>query len=46
MDEKQPLISIIMPVYNAELYIEAAISAIVAQTFTDWELILVNDASG
>lgn len=45
MDCNQPLISIIMPVYNAELYIEAAIESIVAQTFTDWELILIDDAS-
>ena len=34
-----PVISISMPAYNVEKYIGEAIESIVAQTFTDWELI-------
>lgn len=40
-----PQISIIMPAYNAEKYIEVAITSIISQTFTDWELIIVDDCS-
>lgn len=38
-------ISIVVPVYNAENYIEQTISMVRKQTFTDWELILVEDCS-
>ena len=38
-------ISIIVPVYNAEQYIKKCIDSIITQTFTDWELILVDDGS-
>lgn len=41
----QPKISIISPVYNAEKYIHKCVDSIMAQTFTDWELILVDDGS-
>lgn len=40
-----PLVSIIVPVYNAEKYIECTVANVKAQTFTDWELILVDDCS-
>ena len=40
-----PVISISMPAYNVEKYIGEAIESIVAQTFTDWELIIVDDCS-
>jgi L-malate glycosyltransferase len=40
-----PLVSIIMPVYNSELYIEEAINSTLAQTYTHWELICIDDAS-
>ncbi|MCM1118640.1 MAG: glycosyltransferase [bacterium] len=36
-------VSIIVPVYNAEEYIEETIRHVVAQTYTDWELLLVVD---
>lgn len=40
-----PLISILMPAYNAEKYIAEAIESILNQTFTDFELIISDDAS-
>lgn len=40
-----PKISIIVPVYNVEAYIHKCIQSILAQTFTDFELILVDDGS-
>lgn len=39
------MISIIVPVYNAEKYIETTIEMVRRQTFGDWELILVDDCS-
>ena len=38
-------LSIIVPVYNVEQYLEECISSILGQTYTDFELILVNDGS-
>lgn len=38
-------ISIICPVYKAEKYLHKCIESIIAQTLTDWELILVDDGS-
>lgn len=39
------LVSIIVPVYNAGAYIEETIRMVEAQTYSDWELILVDDCS-
>ena len=39
------LISVIVPVYNAEKYISKCIDSILSQTFKDFELILINDGS-
>lgn len=39
------MVSIIIPFYNAEKYLEEAIKSVEDQTFTDWELLLINDAS-
>lgn len=38
-------VSIVVPVYNAEKYIQATIAMVQAQTYEDWELILVEDGS-
>ena len=40
-----PKISIIVPVYNVEEYLRPCIDSILSQTFTDFELILVDDGS-
>lgn len=45
MNQQGNLISIIVPVYNAGIYIEETISMVRAQTCIDWELILVDDCS-
>ena len=43
--EKAPLLSIIVPVYKVENYLPKCMDSILAQTFTDFELILVDDGS-
>lgn len=40
-----PKLSIIVPVYNAEQYLSRCIDSILAQTFIDFELLLINDGS-
>lgn len=42
---KIPTVSCLMPVYNAERYLEEAVESILSQTMVDWELILVDDGS-
>ncbi|MEP3227366.1 MAG: glycosyltransferase [Parasphingorhabdus sp.] len=38
-----PAISVVMPVYNVEKYVAEAIESVLAQTFTDFELVIVDD---
>lgn len=40
-----PLISIITPLYNAKEYIEKGIDSVIGQTYTNWELLLIDDGS-
>ena len=42
---KKPLISLIMSVYNGEDYLSEAVESVIKQTFSDWELIIINDCS-
>ena len=41
MKEKQPFFSIIMPVFNTEKYLSKAIDSVLKQTFTDFELRII-----
>lgn len=41
----EPAITVLMPAYNAERYIAEAIESVLQQTFTDFELLIVNDGS-
>lgn len=40
-----PLVSVIMPVYNAEKYISASLQSLLHQTYSDFEVILIDDCS-
>lgn len=41
----KPTISIVMPTYNVEPYLPAAIESVIAQTYDDWELLVIDDGS-
>jgi glycosyltransferase involved in cell wall biosynthesis len=43
--DNSPLVSVVIPVYNAELFVAQAIESVLAQTYPHYELIVVNDAS-
>ncbi|WP_159022670.1 glycosyltransferase family A protein [Formosa sp. L2A11] len=42
---KEPLVSVLMTVYNREKYIAEAIESVLASTYQNWELIIVDDRS-
>lgn len=44
-EQKECLLSIIVPVYNAEVYLQKCIDSILQQTFTGFELLLIDDGS-
>lgn len=41
----QPFVSIITPVYNAEAFLAETVASVLGQSFTNWELILIDDCS-
>jgi len=45
MGDNRTIVSIIMPVFNAEKFISEAIQSVIAQSHTAWELIIINDGS-
>ena len=42
---KKPLLTVVMPVFNGERYIERAIESVLIQTFKNFELLIINDGS-
>ena len=42
---EDPVVSIVMPTYNVEKYISAAIVSVINQTYSDWELLVIDDGS-
>lgn len=45
MKNKQPAVSIIIPIYKAEAFLGRCLDSVLAQTFTDFEVICLNDGS-
>ena len=43
---RAPRISVILPVFNAEQTLDAAVESIITQSMEDWELIAVDDGCG
>jgi len=43
--DSKPTVSIVMPVYNTERYVEEAVLSVLRQTHTNWELIIMDDGS-
>lgn len=43
--QNSPMVTVLMPVYNAEKYIREAIESILAQTFTNFEFLIIDDGS-
>lgn len=42
---EQPIVSVIVPVYKVEIFLERCIESVLNQTFSDYELILIDDGS-
>lgn len=45
LDLEVPLVSVLMPVYNGEAFIDRSVDSILKQTFTDFEVVIVDDGS-
>lgn len=45
MNDNQPLVSIIMPVYNCERFLSESIESVISQSYKKWELLIVDDGS-
>ena len=45
MTERQPVVSVMMPAYNAEMFIADAVASLKGQTLSAWELVVVDDGS-
>jgi len=45
MDERPPLVSIVIPLDNGEKYLAECLDSVFAQTYPNWELVIINDGS-
>ena len=45
MDKLLPLVSVIVPVYNGEIFLEKCLQSVICQSYTNIEIIVVNDGS-
>ncbi|SFD00614.1 glycosyltransferase family 2 protein [Flavobacterium phragmitis] len=45
MSNNNPIVSVLMPVYNGEKYLKEAIDSVLKQTYNDFEFIIINDGS-
>ena len=45
MERLKPVISVIVPVYNVEKYLEKCVQSVLAQTFKEIEILLIDDGS-
>ena len=45
MEEREPLVSVIVPVYNVYPYLRDCVQSVQAQSYQNWELLLVDDGS-
>jgi glycosyltransferase involved in cell wall biosynthesis len=45
MDENMPKISVVIPAYNAMTYLPKTLESVLTQTFTDFEVLIINDGS-
>jgi glycosyltransferase involved in cell wall biosynthesis len=45
MSKQEPLVSVVTPVYNGEPYLRECIESVLAQTYTHWDLTIVNNCS-
>ena len=45
MERNEPLVSIVTPVFNGELFIGEAIKSVISQSYTNWEYIIVENHS-
>ena len=44
-ERREPLVTVLMPVHNGGVYVAQAVNSILAQTFRDFEFVIVDDAS-
>lgn len=45
LKDRQPLVSIVMPLFNSEAYVSETLFSVQAQTYPNWELIVIDDGS-
>lgn len=45
LEDHPPLVSVIMPLFNAEAYVSETLASVESQTYSNWELIVIDDGS-